>query len=261
MPAVVGERRDGVEMLPRQDFGRRHQRRLPAGLDHGRGGEQRHHGLAGADVALQQPQHALGLGEVGDDVVDRARLRRRQRVGQGRDRPSRAARPSPELRAAGGAAHGARAPARARAGRPAVRHRRAATTRRFPAATSAGSAGRCSVAQRVGEGRKAFAREPGRRPAIPAAPAASPARASTALRDLVERRALRSADRPARPAAACRDRLRRPRGRDAPSAACRRRARWCRRRSGARRPAAASPDSRARALKKVRIRSPVSSLA
>ena len=29
-----GERRDGVEMLAREDFGRRHQRRLPAGLDH-----------------------------------------------------------------------------------------------------------------------------------------------------------------------------------------------------------------------------------
>ena len=56
---LLGERRDGGEMLAREDFGRRHQRGLPAGLDHGRGGEQRHHGLAGADVALQQPQHAL----------------------------------------------------------------------------------------------------------------------------------------------------------------------------------------------------------
>ena len=33
-------------------------------------GEQRHHGLAGADIALQQPQHALRQGEIGDDVVD-----------------------------------------------------------------------------------------------------------------------------------------------------------------------------------------------
>ena len=56
---LLGERRDGGEMLARQDFGRRHQRGLPAGLDHGGGGEQRHHGLARADVALQQPQHAL----------------------------------------------------------------------------------------------------------------------------------------------------------------------------------------------------------
>ncbi len=80
-----GERRDGVEMLARQDFGRRHQRGLPAAFDHGGGGEQRHHGLARADVALQQPQHALGLGEIGDDVGDRARLRGRQRIGQRRD--------------------------------------------------------------------------------------------------------------------------------------------------------------------------------
>ena len=77
-----GERRDGVEMLARQDFGRRHQRGLAAAFDHGRGGEQRHHGLARADVALQQAQHALGLGEIGDDVGDRARLRGRERVGQ-----------------------------------------------------------------------------------------------------------------------------------------------------------------------------------
>ena len=54
-----GERRDGGEMLARQNLGRRHERRLPAGFDHGRGGEQRHHGLAGADVAMQEPQHAV----------------------------------------------------------------------------------------------------------------------------------------------------------------------------------------------------------
>ena len=66
-----------VEMLARQDFGRRHQRGLAAGLVTARGGEQRHHGLAGADVALQQPQHALGLGQIGDDLGDGARLRGR----------------------------------------------------------------------------------------------------------------------------------------------------------------------------------------
>ena len=72
MPAFFGQRRDGREVLAREDFGRRHQRGLPAGLDHGRGGEQRHHGLAGADVALQQPHHAVRQSQVGDDVVDRA---------------------------------------------------------------------------------------------------------------------------------------------------------------------------------------------
>ena len=82
---LLGQRRDGGEMLARQDFGRRHQRGLAAGLDHGRGGEQRHHGLAGADVALQQPDHAVRLRQIGDDVVDGAALRRRQRIGQGGD--------------------------------------------------------------------------------------------------------------------------------------------------------------------------------
>ena len=85
MPALFGERRDGGEMLAHQDFGRRHQRGLAAGLDHGRGGQQRHHGLAGADVALQQPHHALRAGQIGDDVVDGAALRGRQRIGQRRD--------------------------------------------------------------------------------------------------------------------------------------------------------------------------------
>ena len=78
-----GERRDGGKMLARQNFGRRHERRLPAGLDHVRGGKQRDHGLAGADVAVQQPQHALRLRQIGDDVGDRALLRGRERVGQG----------------------------------------------------------------------------------------------------------------------------------------------------------------------------------
>ena len=80
-----GERRDGGKMLARQNFGRRHEGRLPAGLDHMRRGKQRHHGLAGADVAVQQPQHALRLRQIGDDVGDRAVLRRRQRIGQRRD--------------------------------------------------------------------------------------------------------------------------------------------------------------------------------
>ena len=71
---VLRQRRDGGEMLARQDFGRRHQRGLPSGLDHGRRGQQRHHRLAGADVAVQEPHHALRPRQVGDDVVDRAPL-------------------------------------------------------------------------------------------------------------------------------------------------------------------------------------------
>jgi hypothetical protein len=73
-----GERRDGVEVLPRQQLGRRHQRRLPAAFDDGGRRQQRHHRLARSHVALQQPQHALGLGEIGDDLGDGTPLRRCQ---------------------------------------------------------------------------------------------------------------------------------------------------------------------------------------
>ena len=72
-------------MLAREELGRRHQRGLAFRLDDGGGGEQRHDGLARADVALQQAQHALRPSEVGDDLLDRMPLRRRQRVGQGGD--------------------------------------------------------------------------------------------------------------------------------------------------------------------------------
>ena len=81
---LFGQRRDRRQMLARQDFGRRHQRRLAAGLDGARHGEQRHHRLAGADIALQQPQHAFGIGEVGVDFGQREFLAAGQRIGQGR---------------------------------------------------------------------------------------------------------------------------------------------------------------------------------
>ena len=54
-----GQRRDSVEMLAGEDFGRRHQGSLAAGLDHGRRRKQRYHRLAGADIAMQEPQHPL----------------------------------------------------------------------------------------------------------------------------------------------------------------------------------------------------------
>ena len=76
------ERRDGVEMLPGQDLGRRHQRRLAAGFDHVRGRQQRDHGLAGSHVALQQAEHALRFFEIRGDFLDGAPLRRGQRIGQ-----------------------------------------------------------------------------------------------------------------------------------------------------------------------------------
>ena len=61
-------------MLLGQHLGRRHQGALMAALD---GGEQRGHGddrLPGPDVALQQPVHRVGAGQVGADLGDGAVL-------------------------------------------------------------------------------------------------------------------------------------------------------------------------------------------
>ncbi len=75
MLAAVASRRDSGEMLTRQNFGRRHERGLPAGLDHRRGGKQRDNGLAGPDVAVEEPQHAVRLRKISNNVVDRTLLR------------------------------------------------------------------------------------------------------------------------------------------------------------------------------------------
>ena len=56
-----------LEVLACQQLGRRHQRGLRAGLDRGGHGEKGDDGLAAADVALQEPQHAVGIGEIGVD--------------------------------------------------------------------------------------------------------------------------------------------------------------------------------------------------
>ncbi len=87
-PSASGERRHAIEMLPGQNFRRRHHRRLPAGLDHFGHGEKRHDRLARADVALQQPDHALVGPEVGADVLERLALRAGQRKRQGRLEPA-----------------------------------------------------------------------------------------------------------------------------------------------------------------------------
>ena len=73
-PGGRGERCDGLVMLARENFRRRHQRGLSAGLDHPGGSEQRDDRLAGADVALEQAQHALRRGEIGIDVGERLDL-------------------------------------------------------------------------------------------------------------------------------------------------------------------------------------------
>ena len=79
----LGDGGDGLEVLPRKNLRRRHQRRLRAGLDRGCHGEQRDDGLAAADIALQEADHAVFAREVGVDLAERAGLRARERVGQG----------------------------------------------------------------------------------------------------------------------------------------------------------------------------------
>ncbi len=72
-------------VLARQDLGRRHQHRLSAAFHHGGHGKQRHQRLPGADIALQQPQHA-GIGRhVGEDIGDCLGLAAGRGKGQGRE--------------------------------------------------------------------------------------------------------------------------------------------------------------------------------
>jgi len=55
-------------MLARENFGRRHQGGLPSGLDHRCGGQQRHDGLAGADIALHRRSMRSAC-EIGADFL------------------------------------------------------------------------------------------------------------------------------------------------------------------------------------------------
>ena len=80
---LLRQRPDGCTMLAGEDFRRRHEGGLSAGLDRPRHGEQGHDGLAGSDVALQQPQHPVGLCHVGVDLGQRVFLGSGQPVGQG----------------------------------------------------------------------------------------------------------------------------------------------------------------------------------
>ncbi len=86
-PGAFGQRGDGLDVLAREDFGRRHQRGLLAGLDDGGRGQQRHHRLAGSDIALQQPQHPHRLAQILGNGRNRLALRRGQRIGQRVDDP------------------------------------------------------------------------------------------------------------------------------------------------------------------------------
>ena len=126
------QRRDRGEMLARENFRRRHERSLAAGLDHGCGRSERDDGFSRADIALQQTQHSLRASKIGDDVVNRLLLRMGQCVRQRLED----ARPQAPLAGAAAArlagAYG-RAPGRARVGPPATRHRRGASMRGSPA--------------------------------------------------------------------------------------------------------------------------------
>ncbi|MCY1537074.1 hypothetical protein D9M68_725570 [compost metagenome] len=82
----------GRMVLPGEDFRRCHQHGLAAGFDRCEHRHQRHHRLAGADVALQQPQHAFGACHVLEDIGNSCGLARRQRKGKGvDDRPGESA--------------------------------------------------------------------------------------------------------------------------------------------------------------------------
>ena len=54
-------------------------------FDDGRRSKKRDDRLTGADVAVQEPQHAVRLRKIGDNLGDRALLRRGERIGQGLD--------------------------------------------------------------------------------------------------------------------------------------------------------------------------------
>ena len=78
-----------------QEFGRRHQRSLPAGIDGLAGRQCRNDGLAAAHVALEQPLHRVRVCEVGADLIPHAGLRagqlERQRIHEPREQPILAA--------------------------------------------------------------------------------------------------------------------------------------------------------------------------
>ena len=79
---LLGERRNRFHVLAREHFRGRHERRLRAGFDRDRHGEQGDDRLAGADVALQQPQHAPRRRHIGLDLAHGLALRARQREGE-----------------------------------------------------------------------------------------------------------------------------------------------------------------------------------
>ena len=80
---ALPQRKHALVMLAGENFGGRHERRLPSRLHHARHGQQGDERLARAHIALQQAQHALGRGDVGAYFGDGFRLRSRELEGQG----------------------------------------------------------------------------------------------------------------------------------------------------------------------------------
>ena len=155
-------------MLARQDLGRRHQRGLGAGLDRVEHGEQRHHRLAAADIALQQPQHARRRRHVGGDLGERlaAAPRSARRAGRAITLSRSAAL---GLERAAGQAPLMRPHQRDRelVGQQLV-DRRGAGAPAPPGSRSAALCGACAASSASRQAGQLCAREIGRRRAIPA---------------------------------------------------------------------------------------------
>ncbi len=84
----AGRRGQGLDrriVLPGKYLRRRHQGRLGAAFDGPQHGENGNHGLAAADIALQQPHHPALAGHVGGDIAPGFVLGFRQGEGQGGD--------------------------------------------------------------------------------------------------------------------------------------------------------------------------------
>ena len=69
-----GERHNRCVVLTSKDFGRCHESCLASGFDDCGCRSQCHNRFSRTDVALQQAQHPMRAGEVGDDIVDRLLL-------------------------------------------------------------------------------------------------------------------------------------------------------------------------------------------
>ena len=82
------KRVEPVRMLADQHVGGRHEGGLGAALDDLQHADRGDHRLAAADIALQEPEHPYGLGEILTDLDGRLLLRCGQLEGQGPDHGS-----------------------------------------------------------------------------------------------------------------------------------------------------------------------------